>query len=656
MIDNPFDPKYYPSYVPFDKRHVVFDFPIPTPNDSCVKFYSAWRPFIRGALASLMYRDMWDGSESDVDVMVQQAGNLLDAFSETTCELVTQYRIDPDDPCIIQSSDDGITWLPFFDARCGQVDPDLTVYIKKIPYANENLIQPVDGSIGLLIDNHFNHALKASSIGAIPAILESLANDAGNHDYNLLLTSPTPRADRKAIIGIDVFGTDQFDVLNFEGAFILPQHDNVADGQDNTNRRGSLYRHLELSDLDGLYAAVQVTDEVVDFKRLAYTSELPTEGLDGAGITAVELNQIVPTATPYATLSTPSTIQDQLLSLGINRGIGIASISAVGLDAGTDPDIESTANTDGDLEITLGIPAGATGATGATGDKGDPAYPVIELPLDGEHFDYDLLIQSYGTFFPIMVPNHFSVKVIAATGIWATADTVFGLVPYPPTGSTEDFFDDIGLGTLMVYPTWPDHRTELGVSAWDGLESTDDATAMQFIMHTGLGSTVRGQILATIRFTNTNIPTTEWTHSWDFSTAANELPFQVDSGEFMADVGIVQLPLSDQDSQAVAISIDLTAGSPFSLTTISGFIYVEGIENPNIGMTLDVSSDSGTMENRSYSQPTATGTTTTILINPATGSGYLYITITAADGGASESPFIQLTSLTISGTGTDPFV
>lgn len=656
MTDDPFDVRFYPGYVPFDKPMIPPEFQSEPAPMFCVQFKEIWVPWVRGAIASLLYSQMWLANDSDMEQTLGEANNLLAAFSEGACVFYPQYRIDPGDACIIQVTFDGITWVPFFDARCGQVDPDLTQFIKKIPYANENEIIPVDGSIGLKIFNNGNHGFKTSSIGGIPGIFESLANNDGFHDYNLLLTSPTPRADKKGVIGIDVFGTAQFDLVNYEGATILPEIAAVGDGQDNTGRRGGLYRYLESDDTDGLYGAVQVSDGVVDFRRLAYTVELPTEGLDGAGITAVELNQIVPTATPYATLSTPSTIQDQLLSLGINRGIGIAQVAAIGLDAGSDPDIESTPNADGDLELTFGIPAGAKGDKGDTGDagaQGENGSLDDQPPTVGEKV-YRINVLADGTVLPFLLTAGMRIVAVEAKGLWGL-NGINGL-----TGTHvhdwNGFIDsNTNLTGSLVFSTLVDEflSEPIELSSLPYTVEEDIYVVFGELDISEIPNRRFGYLQVDVTIDSGNNP---WTHHFD--PTAEELGSWSKDGDGLWDEGVgwVVDPIADTDTCSITLSHNLTGAPGTSMTELLGLISVGGIDSGTVSIHIQVFDGGDVAEERFFTMPHDTGATVALITTTIVPVDVLVVVITATEGGEVQSPYLKIASLDFSGIGTDPFI
>lgn len=119
-----------------------------------VCFNAAWLPYVLGCLKQLMLQATWQTTDPDVLNQVQgRAANLMYLFIQG-CKLPESgapgggpdsedrmWRQNPDNPCILETSVDGVCWCPVFDAsKCyGQItQPGAGSGSRPQPGANEH--------------------------------------------------------------------------------------------------------------------------------------------------------------------------------------------------------------------------------------------------------------------------------------------------------------------------------------------------------------------------------------------------------------------------------------------------------------------------------------------------------------------------------------
>lgn len=112
--------KVMTTYDPYNvKNYNPFFYPVPIPStDSitnliCVKIARAWLPLVRGALQTILWKDVYIGTTQEQEQATLEASRLLSFLSyEDRCMLL--FRNKPTDPCVVQTSEDGVTWLDGF--------------------------------------------------------------------------------------------------------------------------------------------------------------------------------------------------------------------------------------------------------------------------------------------------------------------------------------------------------------------------------------------------------------------------------------------------------------------------------------------------------------------------------------------------------------
>lgn len=118
-----------------------FQQPIPIPAHSpsvpdlvTVCFNKDWLPVVLGCLIQSTLATTWQGSQDDVNLALQEANDLIlifqkalpgcqtknPAFSGAVPKLM--FRQDPDNPCLLQSSADGVNWCTWADISKCQVN------------------------------------------------------------------------------------------------------------------------------------------------------------------------------------------------------------------------------------------------------------------------------------------------------------------------------------------------------------------------------------------------------------------------------------------------------------------------------------------------------------------------------------------------------
>lgn len=121
------DPYNIRNYNPF-----IYPVPIPTTdsitNMICVKIARAWLPIVRGALQTILWKDVYVGTTEQQKTATMEASRLLSFLNyEDRCMLT--FRNKPDDTCIIQTSDDGgQTWLDGWDMSLCVVSSVTKIY------------------------------------------------------------------------------------------------------------------------------------------------------------------------------------------------------------------------------------------------------------------------------------------------------------------------------------------------------------------------------------------------------------------------------------------------------------------------------------------------------------------------------------------------
>ncbi len=101
-------------------------FPLPVtppgiePNDPgdliCVTFNRAWRPYILGALTSLLAPQTYQGTIEEITLATRRAGNLISIFQQDACTMIEDIRVMG---CELQIFSDG-AWIPIGDfSTCG---------------------------------------------------------------------------------------------------------------------------------------------------------------------------------------------------------------------------------------------------------------------------------------------------------------------------------------------------------------------------------------------------------------------------------------------------------------------------------------------------------------------------------------------------------
>jgi len=669
-----FEPRLKQFPVP---EAAVFDSPYVT---LCIN--AEWASFIATSAEVLLDKRLWIG---DYDYAEQQILGAYDQLLKLgSCD---QYRIDPENPCIIQVSHDGTTWETFIDVTACYTPTDPDLFIKRTPFSNENTIHPTDSSIGLYVDmDDGADAIIARAKHAISFHAISLADISGFHGYPLFIESPTTRSDKTGLLGYKDQTASTIELLNFEGAIIPPEKSDISDGQDNTARHNGIYAHYKSFPEIGseLYACLQDEFGSWNFVKIGPGAMGPPgepgadgeggadgeDGADGAGITAVDLEELVPSGEAYAFLSEPTTPQEQQLNIGINRGVGIAEISAVTLDPGSDADIETTTNDDGDLVVTLGIPRGEDGSDGTL-------FGDYDMPEPGVSKTYVMYVSADDVaYFPKPLTPGIRVELVEAQGFWGYdnsggnvslvmdkdgyTDIVLGHKGYLQFGLHElssTFLDEWNDTIYTDVPSAPvSVDTVLGFSGeWSGIAGTSLTSLRSFL-----------EVRVTLGRSDDPF---DWMHEFDFgvdnggwTTYGSGCAF--DSASYEGGTWSDDHPHGDRynafgmvrnwtDARTiVAIEVDArqhcTGGTEFiDIRNYANITMVDGDSDcVTDTLPLDLVTDP--------SVPTATWRTLHMDIETPLSIQSQNIQITTNAGTASGSP-VQIQKIRLYGLGTDPF-
>jgi hypothetical protein len=123
---------------PFASPVGSFQIPVPPPplgGGSCnklrIEFDAGWLPYVIGALQQLTLQATWIGDKATVIDTQRRAAAIIASVQQAICidnevklgigvDTENMIRQDPDNPCLLQTSIDGVNWCTFADiSKCG---------------------------------------------------------------------------------------------------------------------------------------------------------------------------------------------------------------------------------------------------------------------------------------------------------------------------------------------------------------------------------------------------------------------------------------------------------------------------------------------------------------------------------------------------------
>ncbi len=181
----------------FSSATPSFQFPVPVPGISpldeplvCVVFNKYWVPYIVGSLMQLLLQSTWANvTPSQLNTVQEQAFTLIDLFSRSIVSgTITRFsaggfelliRQNVDNPCILESSPDGIHWCEFVD---------MSLCLGGVGQPNGTQPQPSKGGGQQCYKGSFNAGSKflvPTTVNTGDSILLQIADGAGNDGNEL---------------------------------------------------------------------------------------------------------------------------------------------------------------------------------------------------------------------------------------------------------------------------------------------------------------------------------------------------------------------------------------------------------------------------------------------------------------------------------------
>jgi hypothetical protein len=262
-----------------------------------------------------------------------------------------------------------------------------------------------------------------------------------------------------------------------------------------------------------------------------------------------------------------------------------------------------------------------------------------------------MVIQSYGTYLPVILPAGYSIQVLQTYGYWSLNEIG---AQFTNTGEGDPIImdGDFARGRMVIKPVELDNTINPFVDAF-GIYNAETDHYICFLENPNLGDIFQGQLLATIQITN---GTAIWEQTFDFRQG-NPFGWLIDVGTGIDTArGFYSSITTGSDQTELIIRYPATAAD-YHVTGV--YVTMQSVYTDAETFVSLVIADGNTISSTDVTyeyanMPSAADTTRNPAIDHTFADGFI-IHMTAAPITTPGFPEAQISKVIIQGTGANPF-
>lgn len=388
----------------------------------CVTYQGAWQPYVLGALATLLARQTWLGSESTVTLAIKRSNNLLDLFMGDDCIMPGIFDLRQSGLLIQRQDVPGGAWTDLYDPRGLLIAsaPDATHGNKIIAPADVRglWIQQAGGDMPLVTDQQ----------GATGRSALFVTSNMSNTDEVLLLDRAAQNGD---MLRVKPGVGSVFTVINRYGHITAIVYNANLPAANAATLGSIIYLNgsaIPTTFPDGAYiGSFNGSSYVWSQFKGATGATGATGGTGGTGATGATGHGIEFTDPPSVAVNTNvapyfgldnANPAKTFVTAYLPKAPVIQWLPVLTGAPGTNVVQANATDTNGNPVVQLTIPAGENGTGGSTFDN----VP----PNPGATKTYNVIVPHDGFIVPFMLNQNWEVSNVSAKGLWLISDNVLG--------------------------------------------------------------------------------------------------------------------------------------------------------------------------------------------------------------------------------------